>query len=138
MTLPYATRCALQALRESSDERAQNAYALVVHALVSGDEADVKRAAEAMEQTRDLQMATIASMPTQCQTDAFRPLHEAAHSTLSSCGVQLPSSVLSELRGRDASRSVAYLVVVVVLVLLCVLGHAWIQKCKPAHLCAAR
>ena len=50
----------------------------------------------------------------------------------------MPDAVLSDKRRSDATTSAAYLAVVVVLVVLCVAVHAWVQKCKPARLCAAR
>lgn len=135
MSIPYTTRCALQLLRESSDERAQDAYALAVQALVSGAEHDVERAAAAMHGVRDLRLASPSSIPAQCHADAFHTLHEAAHSALSTCGMRLPNEVLSETRARETTRSLFHLLVAVVLVLLCVLLHAWLQRCRPAHMC---
>ena len=138
MALPYATRCAMQALRESSDERAQNAYASLVQAFVSGDPEDVKIAEESMSQLRSVPLSKIAKMPSQCQSEMFRPLHNAAINTANSCGVALPDDVLSEQRSAEFKTSVSYLAAVVVLVLLCVLVHAWIQRCKPSQMCRVR
>lgn len=138
MSLPYATRCAMQALRESSDERAQDAYVLLVQAFVSGDAHDIRAAERALRHVQKVPLRTVARMPAQCQSEEFRSIHNAAVATAHQCGVMLPDTVASEQRSSDVRTSAAYLAVVVVLVLLCVLVHAWVQKCKPSHLCVRR
>ena len=138
MSLPYATRCAMQALRESGDERAQRAYEAMVQAFVSGSSADIKAAEQAMEHAKRVPLGSLSQTPWQCHTDEFTPLHASAISTAAACGVQLPDVVLSEQRSADVRTSVAYLAVVFLLVVLCVVIHAWIQKCKPSNLCSVR
>lgn len=136
MALPYATRCAMQALRESSDERAQDAYALLVQAFVSGNPKDIKAAEQALSHTNGVQFDKLSSLPTTCNNDEFRGLHIFAVTTAGKCGVHLPEAVLSEQRANEAKTSVAYITVIVVLIMLCVVAHAWLQRCKPSAMCA--
>lgn len=138
MALPYATRCAMQALRESSDERAQNAYASLVEAFVSGEADDIQTARRALAQLRSVPLGGIVKVPARCESELFRPLHDEAVATASKCGVSLSDGVLSEQRAADARASIAYLSIVVVLVLFGVLVHAGVQRCKPAAMCAVR
>ena len=135
MSLPIATRCAMQALRESSDERAQNVYALMVQAFVSGAREDIKAAEEALEKKNNVRLETPSHGPEDCHSDEFRVLHTSALSTAQTCGVHLPETVLSEWKSSDVKTSVSYIIVICILILLCVVVHAWIQKCKPTHLC---
>ena len=125
----------MQALRESSDERAQDAYALLVEAIVSGNAEDIAAARRAMEGVKHV-VRPIAKLPSPCHNDTFHPIHDTAFTTAIACGVSLEDSPLSEERSRDVRSSVAYLSVIVLLVVLCVLFHSWVQKCKPSHLCA--
>lgn len=135
MALPYATRCAIQALRESSDERAQDAYALLVQAFVSGKPKDIKAAEQALSLTNVVQFDKLSNLPTACDHDEFRGLHSSAVTTAGRCGVHLPEAVLSEQRANEAKTSVAYITVIVVLVMLCVVAHTMLQRCKPTGMC---
>lgn len=126
----------MQALRESSDERAQDAYALIVQAFVSGDPEDIKAAERALSQTKAVRFEGLKNIPTACEQDVFQSIHSSAVTTAGKCGVSLPDAVLSEQLANDSKMSVAYVTVIVVLVLLCVVAHGWFQKCKPVAMCA--
>ena len=137
MSLPFATRCAMQALRESGDERAQDAYALIVQAFVSGDPQDIKVAEQALSETKGVRFEGLKNIPATCENEVFRSIHSSAVTTASKCGVSLPDTVLSDQLANGSKMSVAYVTVIVVMVLLCVVAHAWFQRCKPAAMCAA-
>ena len=135
MSIPYATRCVMQALRSSSDERAQNVYALIVEALVSGSPEDLQGATEALQRVQTLSLAP-APMPTHCHADLFRPLHDEAIHTATSCGIALPTDVASEYHQRTSRASISYIMVGIALIMICVVIHAALQRCKPAQACA--
>ena len=126
----------MQALRESGDERAQDAYALLVHAFVSGNPQDIKAAEKALAHTKGVRFEGLKNVPVTCEHDEFRSIHSSAATTAGRCGVSLPDSVLSEQLAEDSKMSMAYIAVIVVLVLLCVVAHTWFQRCKPAAMCA--
>lgn len=128
----------MQALRESGDERAQDAYVLIVQAFVSGNPQDIKAAEQALSQTKGVRFEGLKNVPATCEHDVFRSIHSSAVTTAGKCGVSLPDTVLSEQLASDSKMSVAYITVIVVLVLLCVVTHAWFQRCKPAAMCTVR
>ena len=82
-------------------------------------------------------MYALKNIPATCENDdVFQNIHSSAVTTASKC-VSLPDTVLSDQLANDSKMSVAYVTVIVVMVLLCVVAHAWFQRCKPAAMCAA-
>ena len=92
----------------------------------------------ALSKTQDVLFDTLKNVPATCENDDFQTIHSSAVKTAGKCGVSLPDSILSEQLANDVKMSVAYVTVIVVLVMLCVVAHAWFQRCKPAAMCAVR
>lgn len=127
-------------LRQSADERAQNAYALMVEALVSGEADAISKATAAMQEAVPaIASSATAPHPSVCNSEDMRPLHQAAEDGLAMCGISLSSTeVPSEARERETRRAMLCLAIVVVGVLMCVFVHATVQRCKPSALCEMR